>query len=132
MTLTGGAAQVELIVSGGAGVVEGTIQPSDSEKNVGGLNVVLAAESARLDDTGLLRAKTDQDGHFSFKGVPPGKYYAVAIPGVDPELLQNRDFIGQIQQSGTEVELVPAGSLQIRPTILSPGELQRVLSTLGL
>ncbi len=132
VTLTGGAAQVELIVSGGAGVVEGTIQPSDSAKNVGGLNVVLAAESARLDDMGLLRAKTDQDGHFSFKGVPPGKYYAVAIPGVDPELLQNRDFIGQIQQGGTEVELVPAGRLQIQPPILSPGELRRVLSMLGL
>jgi hypothetical protein len=132
VTLTSGAAQIELVVGGGAGLVEGTVQPSDSEKNVGGLNVVLAAEPARSDDAGLLRAKTDQDGHFLLKGVPPGKYYALAISGVDPELLENRDFIGQIQQSGTEVELVPDGHLQIRPPILSKGDLQRALSKLGL
>jgi hypothetical protein len=94
--------------------------------------VVLEAESARVDDSGLLRAKTDQNGHFSFKGVPPGKYFALAIAGVDPELLENRDFIEQIQQNGTEIELGPDGSLQIRPPILSTREVQRVLNNLGL
>ena len=125
-------AQIEIVISGGAGRVDGFVQPSDSEVNVGGLEAVLAFESPRLDEEGLLLAKTDQDGRFSFQRVPPGKYYAFAVADVDPGLLENGEFLGQLKQSGIEVELPENGTLQIRIPIVSPDVVQRALSVLGL
>jgi len=125
-------AQVEIVVSGGAGRVDGLVRPSDSEASAGGLQAVLASQSPRLDNEGLLLAKTDQDGRFSFQKVSPGKYYAFATADVDPELLQNRDFLAQLKPNGLEVELPANGTLQIRIPIVSADAVQRALSLLGL
>jgi hypothetical protein len=131
VVLTSTGTQVEIVVGGDAGRVDGSIQASDSDANVGGLEAVLTSESPRLDDEGLRLAKTDRDGHFSFKRVPPGRYYAFATGDADPELLENRDFVAQLQQSGLEVELPANGKLQIRIPILPSDDVRRALSAVG-
>ncbi len=132
VVLTGSAAQVEILVSTGAGRVGGSVHSSDSDANISGLQVALASESPRLDRAGLQLAKTDQDGHFSFTNVPPGKYYAFATAEVDPGLLENRDLIAQLQQDGLEIEVPENGDLQIDVPLLSPDDVQRAIAAIRL
>ena len=129
--LSSDAAQIEITISGGAGRIDGSLQQPESGAPVGGLQVVLALEPLRSDD-GVLVTKSDQDGHFSFATVRPGKYYAFAVGDVDFGLLQNKSFIAQLQGNGVEVDLPESGKLQIRVPIISSEDVQRALSVLGL
>lgn len=129
--LANSAAPIELTLSGGAGRIDGSVQPEDSDVSVGGVQVVLASETPRVDD-GVLLAKTDQDGHFSFKNVVPGKCYAFAVADLDLGLLQSRVFLAQFQEKGLEVEVSENGNLRIRIPIVPAEDVQRALRTLGL
>jgi hypothetical protein len=71
------AASLELVVSSGTASMSGVV--SDSNGPVGRGIFVFAAPSFHI-------ASTDEKGHFSFEGLPPGQYYVVAmdIPGMLP------------------------------------------------
>ncbi len=121
------AGQIEVTVSGGAGRIDGSVQAPDSGASIGGLEVVLASEAPRSDYYGVLLAKSDQDGQFSFKNVPPGKYQVFAVADVEAGLLENRSFINQFQENGIEVDLPENGNLQIHVPIVSSEDVQRAL-----
>ncbi|HEX4230167.1 MAG TPA: hypothetical protein VHZ07_15945 [Bryobacteraceae bacterium] len=131
IALTDAAAQIEVLMGTDARWVDGSVQPTDSNADTGGLQVVLVSETTRLDDQSLLLAKTDQDGHFSFKDVPPGRYYAFAVADVDPGLLENRDLVAQLEGSALDVDLPGDGKLANLVPIVRPDEVRRALSVLG-
>jgi hypothetical protein len=131
IALTDATTQIEVLMGTGARSIDGLVQPADSNPNIAGLQVVLVLETPRLDNESLLLAKTDQNGHFSFKNVPPGRYYAFAVADVDPGLLENRNFIGQLEGSALEADLPGDGKLPKGVPIVPPDEVQRALNLLG-
>ncbi|HLQ77413.1 MAG TPA: carboxypeptidase-like regulatory domain-containing protein [Terriglobia bacterium] len=69
---------IEILISGGAGVVEGTVADGPS-KIVPGATVVLAPEPRRMENRALvLVATADAMGRFAFHGVAPGDYQLLA------------------------------------------------------
>ncbi|HEX4810560.1 MAG TPA: carboxypeptidase-like regulatory domain-containing protein [Bryobacteraceae bacterium] len=131
IALTGATTQIEVLMGTDARSIDGLVQPADSNPIIGGLQVVLVLETPRLDNESLLLARTDQNGHFSFKNVPPGRYYAFAVADVDPGLLENRNFIGQLEGSALEADLPGDGKLPKGVPIVPPDEVQRALNLLG-
>lgn len=133
-----GAGTLEVLIKTGAGTIDGNVDSGDQQeqaaseaKPASAASIVLISEQPRLDDKGVLFAQADQNGHFSFKGVPPGKYYAFAGGDVDTGLWQNREFLAQIQAQGLEVDLPENGALQIRVPVLADDEVERALASLG-
>jgi hypothetical protein len=118
-------AGLEVILSKGAGQVEGTIQSSGKDKT-GEYNVVLISER------GVLFSAPDQNGQFSFKGLSPARYYAVASSGVDIGLWECPDFYSQLRDKGVELDLPESGHVQIQVPVLAPGEIERAIANLPL
>ncbi len=69
----GAAGELQIVVSKGVGQVEGTVQMPDPQENrsenasFGGLEIVLVSKRPRLENEGVVVARTDQNGHFSIK-----------------------------------------------------------------
>jgi Carboxypeptidase regulatory-like domain len=123
--LSGGTGEVEIILARGAARVEGSVRAEEGTF-VGGLDVVLAP---RVNGR-LLLGKTDQNGRVSFEDVAPGAYDVFAVANMDTGLLENRDFISQLQGDGTEIEIPENGNLQIDIPLSRDEDVQRALGLL--
>jgi hypothetical protein len=105
----GSAGGAEVVVVKGACKVAGSISTSSPEDSsamkeaVRGAEIALVSDRTRFDSAGAFVTQSDQTGHFSLSGVPPGKYYAFASKDVPAGLWQNRDFFGRIRGDGVEV-----------------------------
>jgi hypothetical protein len=90
---------LEVVLSDGAATVGGLVL-DEAEKPVVGASVALLPAAERFRERRLMRfGATDQHGRYSLSGVPPGEYTVVAWDGVDPDLLQDHDFLrGQLER----------------------------------
>lgn len=114
---------LQVILAKGAGQVEGTVQTAEKDK-LGGYNVVLISER------GALFSAADQNGHFSFKGIAPGRYRAFASSGAEPGLWQSPEFSSQFSDKGVEVDLPESGHVQIQVPVLAAREIERAIANL--
>jgi protocatechuate 3,4-dioxygenase beta subunit len=131
----GSVGEVEITVTKGAGRVEGSVSQDDSDipkEKAGAVQVALISARARFDPAGAILTPADQTGHFSFRGVPPGKYYAFAAQDVDAGLWENRDFFEQIRGAGVEVNIAESGRVQVQVPLLASSDVERALTALGL
>ncbi len=74
---------------------------------------VLAPASGVTGNTGVRSVAIDAKGRFQFPFVPPGRYYIWAVASYDADHWQNMDFVTQMQQHGTSVELEKKGNAQV-------------------
>ena len=57
------------------------------------------------------KANTDQNGHFTIKGVRPGKYVLLAWEDIEPGAYQDPDFVKPHESAGEKVS-IDAGAQQ--------------------
>ncbi len=135
--LSGGVAgDFAVEISTGAGQVGGSVrwpgqEPGSQPELRRGADVVLVSERLRLDGLGVQFASVDQNGQFSFKNVPPGKYYGFAA-GVDTGLWENTDFIAKLKDKGVEVIVLENGNVQIQIPVLAAEDVRQAMNSLGL
>ena len=120
-----GAGQLDILLSPGAGEIDGT-------SSAAGSAIVMAPEHVGPDGSGVLFAYARPDGSFSAANVPPGKYSAYAVDHADPNLWMNPDFLREIQPNATSVELAEGGRQQVQLSLLSPVEVAAAAARLGL
>ena len=139
--LSGGSAgALEIVISGGAGQIEGTIsgtqdkpaiqeKAGDSSSKVAApLQAVLVSERQRLYGQRARFETADESAHFSFTDLPPGKYHAFAVAGgVDWGVWENEDFLKQIQSEGVEIEVSENQKKQVPLTPISADTLERAI-----
>ncbi len=131
-----GGGSLDISIRKGAGQIEGSVDRGDREetapsetKPASASTVALISDPPRWDDKGVLFARADQMGHFSFNGVPPGKYRLLANEDIDEGLWLNRNFLSQILNSGVELELPENGKLQIRVPLLAADDIERAMAS---
>jgi protocatechuate 3,4-dioxygenase beta subunit len=96
---------VEIIVSNGAGVVEGVVEDGPS-KVVPGAVVALVPEARRLENRALYAsAAADASGRFTFRGVAPGDYQLFAWESTPPNAYQSPSFLKKYEGRGRAVRV---------------------------
>ena len=109
---------VEIIVSNGAGVVDGIVQDGPV-KPVEGAVVALVPESRRFENRALFASTTsDSSGHFTLRGVAPGDYRLFAWESTPPNAYQNEGFIRKYETSGRIIHVGQGTTVHAELTVI--------------
>jgi hypothetical protein len=109
LTIAGGTAKLELVVSPAGGQVEGAVVDA-KQQPAQAATVVLIPEVARQSRRSLFKtASTDQNGHYSIQGIAPGDYAIYAFEDLPPGAFQDPDFMKPFERSGQSLTLREGG-----------------------
>lgn len=124
LVVESGEANLEVVVSSGAGVLEGKVVDG-SDSAVHNALVALVPESPLKDRTDYYGAyketRTDNDGHFSIRSITPGSYQAYAWTDAPAGAFRNGAFMKAFAGKGTPVKLDLGGQMTIELKTLDGG-----------
>jgi hypothetical protein len=110
---------LDIVLSSKAGQIEGTILNEQSQP-VEGIQTVLIPDRLRDRIELYKTAVSDQNGHFTIRGITPGEYKIFAWEAIEEFAYFDLDFLRQSEQKGkpvsisesskvtTEVKVIPA------------------------
>jgi len=102
---------IEIIVSNGAGVVEGIVEDGPS-KIVPGAVVAIVPDAKRIENRALLAsAVADANGRFTFRGMAPGEYRLFAWESTPANAFQSPGFIRKHESKAHLVRVSQGGSV---------------------
>jgi hypothetical protein len=109
LTIAGGTAKLELVVSPAGAQVEGVVADAKQEP-AKAATVVLVPEAARQYRRALFKtASTDQNGHYSIQGIAPGDYTIYAFEDLPPGAFQDPDFMKSFERSAQSLTVREGG-----------------------
>jgi hypothetical protein len=122
LTVIAGSAPkpVEVLISHGAGAIEGTIEDGGTTN----FSVVLVPKAPRKSSPLQVAFATHDEFKFEFKGVPPGEYRLFAFDketfGADYETVTSDELINRYASQGVPITMRPSGVVkttipQVRP-----------------
>ena len=99
------AGELSVLISAHGGVVEGAVQNDKQEPGVG-VNVVLIPEANRREHKDLFKnVTTDQNGHYTIKGIAPGEYKLYAWDDIEPGAYMDPDFLKPFESAGEAITI---------------------------
>jgi len=113
-------------VAGDGAELAGMAKTQDPEAPAKGVAIVAVAAQAelRLSLRFRRRTQTDQNGHFSLRGLPPGSYFLAAITDLEPSGENDPEFLKGLEKTAQRVEL-SAGRLYNETLTVIPSVAQR-------
>jgi Carboxypeptidase regulatory-like domain len=94
-----------VIVSANGGQIDGSVQNEKSEPAAGATVVLIPEASRRTSNYLYKRVGTDQNGHFTIKGVKPGEYKVFAWEEVENGAYQDPDFLKPLESKGEALSI---------------------------
>jgi hypothetical protein len=111
-------APLEIVISSGAGIVEGVVTDTTSKPYTGAV-VALVPDSRRFENRALFgTAASDAAGHFVFRGIAPGEYRLFAWEITPPNAYQNANFIRKYADKGKVVVVGQRTSARTELTVI--------------
>jgi hypothetical protein len=101
---SGATGTLTLVLSNRAGQVEGTLADAFS-RPVPGMQVLLIPDQPRDRPELFKTAVTDQNGHFTIRGIAPGNYKAFSWESIEPNSWYDRELLSQYEQQGRQVRV---------------------------
>jgi hypothetical protein len=119
---------VELILSAAVGGMEGKVVPPESDDSMEPADVTLVAVPVKVNsgDRTPVSAFLDSAGHFQVTDLQPGTYRVFAVPGYDPGLWQNPEFLRQIAGRGVIVDVTEKATAKVEVHALRASEMRQV------
>jgi len=109
---------VEIIISNGAGVVDGTVMDGPT-KTLAGAVVALVPDSKRFENRALFaNTVSDANGKFVLRGVAPGDYRIFAWESTPPNAYQNGNFVRKYDDKARVVHVGQGTSVHTELTII--------------
>ncbi len=97
----GGVAAVELVASGNGAVVDGVAADAKHAQLANATVVAVPETRLRARTDRYRKTVSDQNGHFTLHGLPPGEYTLFAWESVDGEAYYNPEFLKTYEGQGT-------------------------------
>jgi hypothetical protein len=98
------SASLKIVISTEGASVEGEVHDAGGAPTRA--MVLLAPEGKLRNVSGFYRpATTDEKGHFEIKGQPPGRYKLYAFDRLNPNRIQDPEFLKPVEEQGIPVEL---------------------------
>jgi hypothetical protein len=109
LTMAGGTARLDLLVSPAGGQVEGVVADA-KQQPAKAATVVLIPEAVRQSRLSLFKtAITDQNGHYSIQGIAPGSYTVYAFEDLPPGASQDPDYMKPFEKSAESLTVHEGG-----------------------
>ena len=116
-----GQTSLEVVVSPQGGVLEGAVQ--DNDKPASNVAVVAVPEEKYRKVTERYRAgTTDQNGHFTIRGLAPGSYAVFAWQDLDDGLYNDAAFLKSQESNGLSVKVEEGSRQKIELKVAPVGE----------
>ena len=115
-----GAAQLNLVVSPGAGRVEGVVRDGP-DTLVSGATVTLWPKTPwhGIVNGGMRAVGTDPRGRYEFTDLAPGEYYVAAWQEIDPTLVRSPEFAARFAERASEVTVGEAAGASVEIGLIS-------------
>ena len=101
---------LEVVLSSAVGQIEGTVIDARSQP-VASLQTILIPDQDRSRIELVKTVVTDQNGHFSFRGVSPGNYKIFAWEGLEANAFYDPEVMRQYEQQGKAVRVTEGAKI---------------------
>jgi protocatechuate 3,4-dioxygenase beta subunit len=105
LSLSGGTASLDLVVSANGAAVEGVAVDHKGEPIANALVVAIPELRLRSRTDHYRKTVTDQSGRFTLRGIRPGDYTLFAWQSVEGDAYFNSEFLKSYEQLGTALQL---------------------------
>jgi protocatechuate 3,4-dioxygenase beta subunit len=105
LSLSGGTASLDLVVSANGAVVEGVVVDHKGEPVSNSLVVAVPEQRLRSRTDQYRKTVTDQNGRFTLRGIRPGDYTLFTWETVEGDAYYNSDFLKSYELRGTPLHL---------------------------
>jgi hypothetical protein len=110
---------LEIVVSGTAGAIDGMAR-NDKDEPASGAVVVLVPDLNHRQESDLFKdVTTDQNGHFTLRGIRPGDYKLFAWDDVEPGIWWDPEFLSHYETKGKSVKVEAGGHLSVNLHLIS-------------
>ncbi|MDQ2776446.1 MAG: carboxypeptidase-like regulatory domain-containing protein [Acidobacteriota bacterium] len=123
-----GSGQLQIDLRSGAGEIDGTVQPPDSP----GLVIIVPENLGPEGWSGVRFGYPRQGSSFAIGDLPPGKYAAFAADRLGFSLWQNPDFLRDISNLGTSVQVDENSRQQVQLQKVPVEQIQQIAARLNL
>jgi hypothetical protein len=113
---------IELVLSPGAGRVEGSVE-SDDQSFPGGSVVLVPDGKDRGQPSHYQRAVTDQLGRFAMRNVIPGDYTIFAWEQIDRGAYFDPEFLERYEDRGKSVHVEEGGQVSVKLDLIPAAEM---------
>lgn len=114
---------LELVISPGAGRVQGSVSASD-QPAPGTLVLLVPDQSRHAHARDFRRAMTDSSGRFSIRSVAPGDYHLFAFESVDNSSLSDPEFLRQFEDRAASVHVKDNDDVTVHAEVISADSTQ--------
>ena len=114
----GGAGEMTITVNPNGGEIDGTVQTDKGDAAGSATVTVIPDEEHRTLMWMYKTSNTDQNGHFTIKGLRPGKYTVYAWEDIEQGAYQDPDFVKPHESAGEKVEISESAHSNIQLKVI--------------
>jgi hypothetical protein len=97
-----------------AGTVDVTVRTPDGRPGPRATVALVPSEERRQNPMRYKVGTTDNEGHLTLRGVPPGSYAAFAWESIPETAWLNKEFLAKYQAQGTAVSVEPDAQINLQ------------------
>ena len=120
ISVGGGAITLDLMASANGGTIDGVAGNQDDEPVADAVIVAVPEARFRNHQDRYRKAVSDQSGHFSLRGLPPGDYTLFAWQSIDGEPYYNPEFLRNYEDRGKAMRVREGNRVSVQLKAIPP------------